>query len=217
MKYILKNINRLSEFIINKKNIALFSGSFNPPHCGHMKAVKSALNHCADAVLIFPHSHNRSKQTVLAPIENRVEMLTIILKHSFRQDKNLLQSVKIIDHQFLHGYKNERTLGILKDMMHDDHCLYILSGSDVPRSFPKTIDNIKHLPHLIFKRKDDDLENVKQSIYGDITILNDECECFSSSEIRNNLKKGNDIPDCEPLNEYIKKHKIYSDKKLTKA
>ena len=55
------------------KQIALFGGSFNPPHIGHTLAIIWALSQRVDKVLVVPaFKHEFGKD--LAPFQHRVEM-----------------------------------------------------------------------------------------------------------------------------------------------
>ncbi len=57
-------------------NVALYGGSFDPPHLGHVAVVDAALRHLEiDKLVIVPAFRNPLKETVVAPAHLRVQWL----------------------------------------------------------------------------------------------------------------------------------------------
>ena len=67
---LLKTKNDLGNFLFSRKHIALYGGSFNPPHFGHIEAMELSLKY-VDKILIFPHSYNVGRKDFLAPLNDR--------------------------------------------------------------------------------------------------------------------------------------------------
>ena len=77
------------------KKIALFGGSFDPPHFGHIQAITSVINsNLVDEIWIVPVGDERYDRKPIANSIDRIAMLKLIIEEFFDQSK-----VKIEDLQ----------------------------------------------------------------------------------------------------------------------
>ena len=103
-------------------NIAIFGGSFDPVHLGHIEVVKKALEMGIDKVIVVPNYLNPLKNKTSAPSELRYKWL----KEAFKDFKNVevsdfeinqkrpVYSIETINHfkpkYFIIGSDNLKTL-----------------------------------------------------------------------------------------------------------
>ena len=195
--------------------IAIFGGSFNPIHLGHIKLVKCAVETASlDKVLLIPTGitpHKSNREMVSA--QHRLEMCKIAVSPY----KNIeVSSIEINREGKSYTYQ---TLNSLKEIYPNDE-FYIIMGSDMYLSLHtwKNADSfLKNLNVISDLRNGADLkemENQSQLLekYGAKSyLINHLVMTVSSTEIRNRLKNNQDVSDlldCKVL-EYIKTHHLY--------
>lgn len=186
--------------------IALYLGSFNPFHNGHLECVKTALNDFKmDKVIIVPTMQNPWKDEKVIDIDKRIEIIyrTICDKMWIKDDPNFdyknpeiefckwfvntLSVIRIsdIEKELIPPYYSYATFHALKNKYCNDE-IFILCGSDTIEDIPNWMNGeaiIQDYNFLIVDRP-------KNSI--------------SSTSIREILKTRN------------KTDAYYSDKKLAK-
>ena len=198
-----------------RSEIAVFGGTFNPPHNGHihlLKAFESSINF--DKILIVPSAippHKKAQSLVSG--EHRINMCRLAFPEA-----------GICDYEVKRGGKNYTadTLEHLKKLYPDSN-LYFIMGTDTLLSF-----NSWHEPQRILKNavllcdlRDDnitakELEKFalqklglkrEQFIISEVKPLE-----LSSTEVRDKIKKGEDISSLVPegVAEYIRKEGLYA-------
>ena len=179
--------------------IALYLGSFNPFHNGHLEVVKTALNDFKmDKVIIVPTMQNPWKKEKVLDIDKRIEIINIFVNSSdivighyidgyyekYDHGKWIEEEVPIfldertyidsIEKKLIPPYYSYATLHALKNKYCNDE-VFVLCGEDTIKDIPNWMNGeqiIKDYDFLIVDRH-------KNSI--------------SSTEIRNKVKNGEDI------------------------
>jgi len=106
---------------------AIYGGSFDPVHLGHVEVVKKAKDYC-DKIIVMPNYINPLKKRVFAPAKKRVEWLKRVFKDmdyvevsDFEISKNRpVYSIETIEHfkpdYFIIGSDNLKTLDKWRDI-----------------------------------------------------------------------------------------------------
>lgn len=167
--------------------VALFGGSFNPPHIGHV------LNACyvlgaypVDQLWLMPvYAHPFSSKRSLAPFEDRMEMC----RRAFAPFGSRIQVTRI-EEQAPAGSK---TVDVLEWLLprHPDDTFCLVVGSDILREkhLWKRFDRIEELAELIV---------VPRSGYPDPSLRGPVLPEVSSTQIRELLARGEDPGELLP-------------------
>lgn len=162
--------------------VAIFGGSFDPPHLGHLGVIKKVLaSGLVDEVWLIPNFSHSWKKTIASP-DDRLKMCQL-LKDS---------KVKTCDIEIRRGGKSYtiETVRILKKK-YPDHYFYWLLGKDLLKELSKWKD-----PEALKKE-------IEFIAFPETKI--------SSTLIRERIKKNLPITRMVPkkVAEYIKTHKLY--------
>ena len=162
--------------------IALYLGSFNPFHNGHLEVVKTALNDFKmDKVVIVPTMQNPWKKEKVLDIDTR--KFIIYWSIEFNQDFDIIIDwqrgipsiyIDLIEKELIPPYYSYATLHALKNKYCNDE-VFVLCGEDTIKDIPNWMNGgaiIQDYNFLVVDRP-------KNSI--------------SSTEIRNKIKNGEDI------------------------
>jgi nicotinate-nucleotide adenylyltransferase len=156
--------------------VALYSGSFNPPHLGHLALMEAVLARgLVEQVLVFPHSLNVGKRHDLVAIDHRVNMLRLLLAGSPRA-----AALHICDPDFCHGFHDH--VAYLAECLGGERYVAILIGSDslCRDDYPADLLRYRHLVHL---RRDTGPVTLPVGINADSVMLRG-IHCLSSTEVR---------------------------------
>ncbi|WP_394825988.1 nicotinate (nicotinamide) nucleotide adenylyltransferase [Pendulispora albinea] len=180
--------------------VAVFGGSFNPPHIGHVLMAVIVLSTCAvDRVLVIPtYSHPFAKQ--LAPFDDRVRMMELAMAGVARVEISRIEEA-------LGG--ESRTLRTLEHL-HAEHPswkLRLVMGADLLAESPKwyAFDKIAALaPPIVLGRVGFDIPGAPPPVL----------PAISSTEIRAIVARGA-WAELEPLVpravvEHIRAHALYT-------
>ncbi len=103
-------------------NIALYGGSFDPPHIGHVRVVEAALASLPiDRLIIVPAYKNPFKQSVCAPAHKRLEWL----KRLFGD----MPKVEISDFE-IHQNRSVPTIETVEHFHPLYETIYLIIGAD---------------------------------------------------------------------------------------
>jgi nicotinate-nucleotide adenylyltransferase len=192
-----------------KTRTAVYGGSFNPPHLGHMHVVEALINSgFCDEIWLMP-AISREHMRISTPPQMRVEMLKIILSEIFPQP-----SVPVIISDFEIGHTKEITTYQIKIELEQKFStrefLFVL-GSDVLPTVSRWIDGNKLLvtsKFILVPRKAQEHKDMPQNI---LLLKNFESLDISSTKIRFEIKKGADISKfvTPKLHDYITAKKLY--------
>lgn len=176
--------------------VAVYGGSFNPPHLGHSLAAAYVLSACrVDRLLVIPTaSHAFDKQ--LAPFEHRLQMCRLATSH--------LKHVEVSPIESELGGVNRTfsTLTALASRMPNTN-LRLVIGSDLVAQLPtwhRTSEILTLAPLLVVQRSgyitDPTLPAIPE---------------VSSTELRARLEQGLDSTGklCPAVADYIHDHGLY--------
>jgi len=174
--------------------IALYLGSFNPFHNGHLEVVKTALNNFKmDEVIIVPTMQNPWKEEKVLDIDKRINIISEYLnpwyqirgivpyEYAFEGNINKICIIDLIETKLISPYYSYATLHALKNKYCNDE-VFVLCGEDTIKDIPNWMHGeqiIKDYNFLIADRP-------KNSI--------------SSTMIKNKIKNGEDISEYVNVN-----------------
>ena len=128
--------------------IALYLGSFNPFHNGHLKVVKTALKDFKmDKVVIVPTMQNPWKKDKVLDIDKRINIISECLnpwyqirgiipyEYAFEGDINKRCIIDLIEKELIPPYYSYATLHALKNKYCNDE-IFILCGEDTIKDIP---------------------------------------------------------------------------------
>ena len=176
-------------------NIALFFGSFNPIHNGHI--------HIAN--YIIEHSICEEVWFVVSP-QNPLKKDAFLLEDSFRLNitKKVINNVskfKLCDIEFSLPKPSYtyNTLNIIRNK-YQEHNFYLIIGSDNLNIFHKWMNYkeiINEFNIIVYPRKGCDISDIKTP---NTIILKADLKDISSTEVRDRIKKDKSIntlvPEC---------------------
>lgn len=118
-------------------NLAIFGGSFNPPHSGHKAIIESALRcELIDFLVILPNFQNPLKSEASLNAKSKVKALESMLE-------NIADSTKFI------FYKNPPTLQNLTQNLHKNKKAILLSSFEISQEkLSFSIDSILYFKNL---------------------------------------------------------------------
>ena len=119
---------------------AIFGGSFDPPHIGHLEIIKQALASLdVDELIVVPAFLNPFKSKSFAPADLRLKWLKAMTKElngvvvsSFEVDQNRAVS----------------SIETVKRFMNDTDTIYLIIGADNLQALPKW-KNFKELDKMV--------------------------------------------------------------------
>lgn len=166
--------------------VAIFGGSFDPPHIGHEKLIKQALTAgVVEEVWLMPAFISPGKQAV-ASAQDRLVLCRLFVK-------SLGEKVRVADLEIKRGGESYtlETVRLLKAKFDQKHQFYWLVGTDLVgdlHRWEKAEGLFKEIEFLVFPRT-----------------------ALSSSAIRARIKKQLSITGLVPqeIENYIKKHRLY--------
>ena len=199
---------------MEKKTIAIFGGSFNPPLNSHLLIAKQILKEYKNIEKIYfvPVSTKYNK-TGLEKDEHRYNMLKIICNNEKQLE---VSNVELNQEKQLYTIE---TLNIFKNKFTEYNICFIVGADNLKEisTWKTPKDLLKNFKIIALERgeeriediikKDDLLKKYKSSII----IFNNNKIDFSSTEVRNKLKKGENVDKFlnEDVLEYIKENNLY--------
>ena len=172
--------------------IALYLGSFNPFHNGHLEVVKTALNDFKmDKVIIVPTMRNPSKEEKALDIDKRVliiinsliERRKVFFPYTFDNDfeieSNLL--VSLIEKRLISPYYSYATLHALKNKYCNDE-VFVLVGSDTMRDIPNWMHGGKIIEDYDFLIVDRPRNSISSSSIREMLRTRNKMDAYYSDE-----------------------------------
>lgn len=196
------------------RRTAIFGGTFNPIHNGHLRLLKNISEQVSlDRIILMPTHIPPHKQTEdLASEEQRLEMCRLAVENS---------NIEVSDYEITRGgvsYTVE-TLRHFRRLCPDDR-LYFIMGSDMFLSLHTwyCFEEILSLAGIITAcREENELLKLKayaetlEKYSAEVIIVPAKAYVISSSVIRNYVKTGKDFA-CylpETIVQYINENKLY--------
>ena len=180
--------------------IALFGGSFNPPHVGHLLAASYVRAVAGiDALWLMPaHRHPFAK--TLAPWDDRLALCRALAAHFTNVE------VTEVEKDVPGDGRTIDTVEYLKaHHPHEDFTFIIGSDNLDQLSEWKDIERLKkEIPFLVLRRPG--FEDQPGWTFSGITLPD-----FSSTQIRENISKNQPITNLtpEPVQDYILENSLY--------
>lgn len=182
--------------------IAVYVGSFNPVHKGHIKVVKKILKEYVDKVIIVPTMSYWNKNNLIS-ISDRINMLKLY------ETKDIVIDKKNNNYEF--------TYQVLRNIQkkYKNDKIYLVIGDDLLRDFDKwkNISEILKYNIIVIKRNNID-ESIykKYEKYNFIVTNKISSKEISSTIVRNMIVNGNkDVLKYIDLKvyDYIKRNNLY--------
>ena len=201
---------------MEKKVIAVFGGSFNPPINSHCLLAKQIIEKCSNVEkLIFVPVSTKYQKSKLASDEHRYNMLKLICEN---EDKLEVSNIELIQDKQLYTIE---TLDLLKKQFGESYEIYFVMGTDNLKEVdtwnsPERL--LKEYKIIVLERENDKLEDViqknkllekyKKSL---IKIEGIDKIFLSSTMIRDKIKNGENVEEFinTDVLEYIKDNKLY--------
>lgn len=193
----------------NPLRIGVLGGTFNPIHEGHLALARAAVKQLELGRLLFVPAfrhplHDKESQTAVSP-ENRFEMVRLAVKGE--------PKLEVSDCELKRkgiSYTVD-TLRQLRSQFPKPNEIFFITGGDWGKALDqwKDIETIFSLAHFVVaKRPGFDTKNLSQGI----ELLDFVPLDISSTEIRNRLRKGQDLGSLVPavVLKYIRERQLYS-------
>ncbi len=196
-------------------NIAVFGGSFNPIHLGHIKLITTIKEQCdIDKVILVP--------TGITPHKSNAEMVSS--EHRYNMCKlavNGLDFVEVSDIEIKRQGKSFTyiTLNSLKELYSKDK-LHLIVGADMFLTLeswrnPQEIFNVASI--ITVPRDDADYNVLKnyaeylQTLGAECFVLKNSVMDVSSSLVRSEIKNNNSVTNyvCNDVMNYITDNNLY--------
>lgn len=199
---------------MEKKRIGLFGGTFNPIHCGHVKAAESVQNMFSfDRILFIPSYLPPHKESVdVASAAHRLKMVELALA-SF--DRFFPSSVEIDARGTSYSIL---TLNKIKEMFPQTEVFFLL-GIDAfleIETWKDYEDVLEQCSFVVMSRPGFRLSEAKDILTEKykIYLLSINTLDISSSEVRERIRKNQPIEGLVPENveNYIKERRLYLQK-----
>lgn len=170
--------------------IGIFGGSFNPPHNMHKNiALKLINNGYLDKVIFVPTGDKYNKDGLLNQ-KDRYNMVKLMIEGC--------DNLEVSDYEFNKLTYTYETLDYFKNIYKDDD-IYFICGSDnlkqitLWRKYDYILRNYKI---IVIRRNNDDIDKIVNNLliyYKNIIFITDIQNSVSSTLIRENLHKNNDV------------------------
>lgn len=180
------NLQSFSMKDLDNQKIAIFGGSFNPPHKGHLLLSKKALELGMDKILWLPAKQNPLKDKYIYSSEERIDLCCTLTK----DDPDIWVSDLEIEINSQNSYE---TLEYLTSHFKNTHFIWIM-GIDCLKQF-HLWENYDKFPEIvdmvIFNRKDaEDLFETSKAgkiLKGKVRFIPEILSELSSTKIRQKL------------------------------
>lgn len=188
----------------NQKKIAIFGGSFNPIHRKHVKIIRSILERINEVWIIPCKNHALDKS--LANEKDRLEMIKLAVEG--------IENVKISRIE-LENKEKSYTLKTLNELEKEypEFKFFIVIGADILHELDKWYEYkelLEKAEFIIHSRNGYPIKNIQGMKI--LTIIEDNDENISSTEVRNKIQQEKSISNLVPIKveSYILKNKLYT-------
>lgn len=174
--------------------IALYLGSFNPFHNGHLEVVKVALNDFKmDKVIIVPSMQNPWKEEKVLDINKRIEIIHLTIlraglihkAHKMYTCGNSPLSAWVdystIEKELISPYYSYATLHALKNKYCNDE-IFVLVGSDTMKDIPNWMHGGKIIEDYDFLIVDRPRNSISSSSIREMLRTRNKMDAYYSDE-----------------------------------
>lgn len=171
--------------------IALYLGSFNPFHKGHLEVVKTALNDFKmNGVIIVPTMQNPWKKEKVLDIDKRIEIIKkslLISKkdtsipgiYQFYYSKGI--GISSIEKELIPPYYSYATLHALKNKYCNDE-VFVLCGEDTIKDIPNWMHGGKIIEDYDFLIVDRPRNSISSSYIREMLRTRNKMDAYYSDE-----------------------------------
>ena len=168
--------------------IALYLGSFNPFHNGHLKVIKTALNDFkVDRVIIVPSMQNPWKKEKPLDIYERIDLIEKSILDNFWIERYKVR-ISPIEKGLISPYYSYATLHALKNKYCNDE-VFVLCGEDTIKDIPNWMNGEAIIQDYNFLIVDRFSWDISSSQIREYVKLNKDISNFVSPNVINLIKK----------------------------
>lgn len=197
------------------KHIALFGGSFDPPHSGHLMVVNVVLNSgFADEVWLIPAGDGRYDKRPRASAAHREAMLKLLIASAFSKKS----AVYLNTVQFQERLHDCATIELYDEMrrQYPEYKFSVIIGADNVKQVPdwKQADRLlKEVEFIVVARAGEQLPENYAPCFKVIKDDPQPCTNLSSSLIRKLTLAGKSLEGLIPLSiiDYVRANKLYEE------
>ena len=221
MKELKRKIARLPKEK-EKYTVGIYGGTFAPPHVGHLHAINAFLSEGKiDFMLVIPSFIPPHKELEIGDKpKNRLEMTRLMLKNHPEYEKRIFVS----DWEIEQG-ETSYTVNTLKHYSRFTDKLKLLIGTDMLMTFdqwknPEIISSLCTLCYIPREEQDEEdritvkekIDSLTEKYNTKVAVLPSKALECSSTEIRENRKKGKDISKsvCTEVLNFINENSLYT-------
>ena len=163
--------------------IALYLGSFNPFHNGHLQAIKTALNDFKmDRVIIVPTMRNPwKKEEEIINFNNRISIIRVQLQEEFFPKLWLKIGIDNIERFLIPPYYSYATLHALKNKYCNDE-IFVLCGEDTMKEIPNWMNGEQIIKDYDFLVVDRPTNSISSSLIREIVRTRNKMDAYYSDE-----------------------------------
>lgn len=195
------------------KRVALFGGSFDPPHFGHVLTISHVLNSdLVDEVRVVPVGDDRYDKPLYASAEHREEMVRRMILSEFPDtDSVKLETIQLEGK--LSGSTTTQLLDALEEREKDTHFSFVIGADNIEEiSKWKSADSLmQDRTFIVVSRLGEDISTPLPPY---VTLINDSeniTNNFSSSIVREHIGSEKVIAGMVPhaVVDYIRGKALY--------
>ena len=171
--------------------IALYLGSFNPFHNGHLEVVKTALNDFKmNGVIIVPTMRNPWKEEKILDIDERIKIIkkSLLISEKDNSIPGLYQfyypkgiGISSIEKELIPPYYSYATLHALKNKYCNDE-VFVLVGSDTIKDIPNWMHGGKIIEDYDFLIVDRPRNSISSSSIREMLRTRNKMDAYYSDE-----------------------------------
>lgn len=161
--------------------IALYLGSFNPFHNGHLKVVKIALNDFKmDKVVIVPTMQNPWKEEKVLDINKRRDIIVRTLLYNHFKHEGPIH-INLIEKELIPPYYSYATLHALKNKYCNDE-VFVLCGEDTIKDIPNWMNGEAIIQNYNFLIVDRPVHSISSSQIREMVRTRNKMDSYYSDE-----------------------------------
>ena len=161
--------------------IALYLGSFNPFHNGHLECVRTALKDFKmDKVIIVPTMQNPWKKEKVLDINKRRDIIVRTLLYNHFKHEGPIH-INLIEKELIPPYYSYATLHALKNKYCNDE-IFVLCGEDTMKDIPNWMHGGKIIEDYDFLIVDRPRNSISSSYIREMLRTRNKMDAYYSDE-----------------------------------